>query len=813
MMTLAKAALDGGVNQYSAPTELKDNEWQQTQNMAPAYDKRHGQRQSLTFAREVEPRDIWNADLWIAAPTFGQYYFEWAKNIRPVKMLFTSINEFAMVCVTTQAINIELLDGAGSVYAAVPAGYMLLLSNWGAWGTVALRGRVLGPVSNVSLLQFLDEVYSFSGYDNGSRITPAVVSYGYQMFANDFGTGNATFNPQGAAVVRDRVVYFKGPNVYWSDKNDALVIGDDAESSRGINVGGEEQENITAVAELSTTADGSPVQSVAAVWTKSRMFMLLGEPIESDENPAPENNGGLGSLQINRLNVEAGCVSQSTVTRTPYGTFWAGLDDVWFMPFGQIPIRVGTKIRPVLRDQPVGLQWKLHAEYSDGFYRLAVFAPGQGPNDYSPCQHQWWLDLTDGPPNNADEAVWYGPQVISNTFDNPDSLGGTYTMARDLRATGDGRLYTLQPYLMPGNNATVYGMSLCSFDGVVGRDTSAPTGEPDEWLPSTAIDKGNVFRPVTGKDNFTTPTFICTTAGITGLTEPNWLAPSATGTVTDGTVTWTLRYFDSVGPDEALPGYKADISRLSDEVEMSLLSKEFDFGDPMTDKLLDGAELGFYAGDNTRVTYTSHPDQETNSRVLYPTRFGNINQLGAFRGENRWDSRLLTTPYGTRFNAKTAALSLTQDAGYVIKTGFNDTFTLTNGTSVPFVATIAAGYYATIADVITAILAALNAYSVSISSTATFVNTYADDGDVFRRALIGWLAADSGGPMVLRADPTERLAQIIGFSASLQGSAPDNSANPTQYLFGAVSPRRTLCPELQLSGINLRAAAFGRRPL
>lgn len=59
----------------------------------------------------------------------------------------------------------------------------------------------------------------------------------------------------------------------------------------------------------------------------------------------------------------------------------------------------------------------------------------------------------------------------------------------------------------------------------------------DIWVKETAYAEDDVVRP-TSLSAFTGYTYICTTAGTSGATEPTW-PTTEDGTVADGTVTWT----------------------------------------------------------------------------------------------------------------------------------------------------------------------------------------------------------------------------------------------------------------------------------
>mgnify|MGYP001612209174 CR=1 FL=1 len=845
MISRLNVPLGGGVNTFDDSVALPDGQWQRLRNIAPRKPGILGQRPSLSFVREIEP-SWWHWDARTLAGSLGvasavAAYWTWAKALRPVRFLFDpNHGDITMIALTVEALSVEAQTAVGtSANITVPEGTYLLITLPGVitddGSAPRLRVGILGPAGQApSLFVFNGVTYAFGGGNNGMSVSagldPSIPAITFAYSPNDFGAGNTDFKPDGACVVRDRVVYFSGPNLYFSDRNEPLTVGYtgtldaagniepstanpvagtnfSARDTRGIFLGGEELENITAVAEVNTTADGSPVQSAVMAFTSTHAYMLLGEPLETTQ-------GGdvLGSLQINRLNVQAGCVSQATITRTPYGTLWAGRDDVWFMPFGSLPVRVGTAVRQYLLDQPEGLRWKLHAEYDDGFYKLALFAPGQGPNINDPCGMQLWLDLRNGGPKDASQAQWFGPQLLVQT-DAPTVAGGsggpagTWCFARNTKAGGDGRLYALQRFFINSPDlGLVNGMSLCSLDTYEGYDTSSPQGFVSEpWQAAYGYGQGDTFTPEPKADAapYAAPVWVCTTAGTShAATEPSWLAATATGTITDGTVVWHLRYWDGSYPMSA---YTPRLYGRANQIEWSLLSKEFTLGDTMTEKLLDGAELSYYANDRTQLTHNSHPEQDSRSRVLGLASGQSDNLLDFTRGQRVWQRKLLTPSPTSRFAALSATWECAQDAGIVITTGVNDTmkFSVSEGAVA---VTIAAGYYASLAAVATAVKAAAAVEGLVL------VDSLNADGADTTRPLFGFKSATFDLSVWTHAGITTqpyKLARLFGYHPNQTQYA---TALAGAYAFGYESPAYAKAPDMLISGINLRYRVFGRRP-
>lgn len=188
--------------------------------------------------------------------------------------------------------------------------------------------------------------------------------------------------------------------------------------SRAFRVGAMgDDDRIVAMKEIMLTAIGSTPSKGLLVLREKSVYLFTGEPNQTTDNQTTFPL--IGNLVMSRVAFDCGCSSAETVVTTPYGLFWAGPDDVWFFAYGQVPLRVGSYIRPVLQRTPASLRYRWHAAYWNGTYRLAVDSDGISLGDDSPCGEQWWLDLRNGPPQGAPEvephenAEWWGPQVYN----------------------------------------------------------------------------------------------------------------------------------------------------------------------------------------------------------------------------------------------------------------------------------------------------------------------------------------------------------------------------------------------------------------
>lgn len=814
MIQAVPLPLTRGVNLKDDPTELKEGQWQALTNVVPKPSGKYGRRPALLAVEDLAP-SWWHWDARTLTGSLGTAsavagYWKWAQYLRPVKFIFDPhYGYISMVAITTASIAVmDQTDNITWVQRTVPAGTFLLITLPGIMaddgsGNPMLWCAVLGTGSRApSLFSLNDRTYAFGGSNAGryvsfpgSGTTPVDFSY----WAPDFGATNSGFMPEGACVVRDRVVYFIGSNVYWSDKNAPLTVGADALATRGINLGGEVQEPITAIAEISLSETGSPVQSACAVWTKNNMYLLLGEPGESDAGTAEEI---LGSLQINKLNVRAGCISQSSITRTAHGVYWVGADDVWFMPTGSTPVRIGTNLRPLLLAQPPGVQWKIYTAYANGSLRLGLFSEGTGPNIFSPCDTQYWLDLRSDPPSSPEQAAWFGPQRFANV-DCPDSgYAGVYCVAANDVANGDNQLYALQSYLLSANGlgSDVYGMTICGLDSYADQDVTAPYYSYAPWDDAYAYNVGDIVvpQPQTGA-SFKAPIWICSVAGTSGGSEPNWATNAAS--LTDNTVTWVPRYWDGTNVLAARATNQALSAQGNPAIAMALTSREVT-GDTAVEKLLDGAEFVFWSPQALQVTYNSNPDQDERSRQLYPTFIGTANTTGSWGGMRNWQRKLLTPSPTRRFAALSATWNMAQDAGYVITVDVNDTLVFDYG-GLQYTATITAGYYETIIDLVSAVIEAMG----TAASTTNLRSSYEADGG-YGRQLLG-IQTKNGASLTIYT--TSRLAQLLGYNPSQNAGA--GYVTSTGFVYSLTSPFKQLAPPVEIGSITLRLTQFGRRPV
>jgi hypothetical protein len=173
-------------------------------------------------------------------------------------------------------------------------------------------------------------------------------------------------------------------------------------------VGVADDQRIVATKEIAVVGGSDMVEPYWLVLKQRSMWMVQGEPPTSVLN---------GTLRVTPINKDEGCISKETVVDTPHGTVWCSGKNVWLMPSGQQPVKVGDDIAPLLASHYGAAVYAWHAVYKDGFYKLTIprVAPGQGDTgeDYGEAYltaptEQWWLDMREYP----ERMTWWGPMDL-----------------------------------------------------------------------------------------------------------------------------------------------------------------------------------------------------------------------------------------------------------------------------------------------------------------------------------------------------------------------------------------------------------------
>ena len=398
----------------------------------------------------------------------------------------------------------------------------------------------------------------------------------------------------------------------------------------GINriINSHDNDELTCVREVLLTGTGTPSQTVLLCLKRYSAYFVEGVwPQSTTLNP------DYSQLQVQRLSASAGCASHQTFAVTKYGVIWAGTDDVWFMPYGSRPFPVGRKIRERLKKTPTNLQFAWHAEYHNDIYRLAIYGDGVqntegsrgGVNGYDACDEQWWLDFRNGPPQNWQEARWFGPQVYDSTqapYQLPSmstqlrqltsSQLGTYVLAKDATVDRD-NLFTVA--LGTAETSVYDGPTLCQLDDTNGGSDSCGWGAViPEWRPATAYAVGDrILMPDFGAPFVASAagfqTWQCTTAGTSSASFAYGTFPAfsaASSPLTDNSVVWTLVVAEVIS--------QADMQDYNC-APANLITGQISGGDLMTDKMYQGVEVSLTIPAPTTIALTFNGDNGTTGQT------------------------------------------------------------------------------------------------------------------------------------------------------------------------------------------------------
>lgn len=265
------------------------------------------------------------------------------------------------------------------------------------------------------------------------------------------GSGNSNWAPRVALVSRRRFWFWNlgenhGNRMVVSEDSDPTTVGDDTltVSGRAFVVGDDGSGEGMALVEVMQTSVGSPAAAAVLALCQYNAFLITGEPATIASGYTGQDI--LGNLSVAKLPFNCGCASKETVAQTPYGTLWAGYDDVWLFQSGQVPVAVGTKIRSLLQANPPAESQYWFAGYRNGFYYLALRSADSA--SLTQPDETWILDLREGAPQNWVQARWYGPMKfrtgLDDTYADKLSTSVISNMFVDSRAAAGPKLLALE---------------------------------------------------------------------------------------------------------------------------------------------------------------------------------------------------------------------------------------------------------------------------------------------------------------------------------------------------------------------------------
>lgn len=425
---------------------------------------------------------------------------------------------------------------------------------------------------------------------------------------------------------------------------------------------GDDEEELVASRELSLMQLGAMNQSCNVFFKDRSIWVMTGEPLSTVDVGAVK-----GDAVFIKQPLADGCASAETIAETPWGPIWAGHEDVYFMPNGGgAPIPIGRRIAKQLANTPPDMQWRWHAVYHKGWYRLFIMAINQRQDAPLLMEECWCLDLRYGPPQDWTQARWFGPQVyqpIGAPNGHADDIyRGVGPTAVDLRAGVKPELFSIQPGMDGGpGDADVYAWVMCGLDGEETRDWSCPFG------PLQTRAAGSAETVELGELRIMADTswpygrfFKCVGAGTSDTGELDMGGLDAQGeSFNDGGVSWqfqgkvavprTWNRMDTNDGEDAFPTNRGN------EILFGIRGMEFGAEQENRMVQLRGLEIGATRADDETFVVTATKDGLHEGATLR-YRYG----VGNFR--------LAQTALGERINDPIAPFTIWVDSptGYAI---------------------------------------------------------------------------------------------------------------------------------------------------
>lgn len=444
---------NGGVNLLEDPQQIEENELVRAKNLMPVgLNGMLQKRKTTAFLSSA----VSNADLDL--PKFVPIGIHAGILTLPDTYNYSDV-------VATAAVGAERTIGL--VWRSADTDPLLTDSNLVYWRRGPPTQLVVSTFYNGSIYWFTrDRIPSPASFANGfeSMIRLRAVGIGSAAATISMdpllGTNNGnTVKPAGGTPYRNRMVYWDLAAGYedyllFSDDNKLLTVGNDVLAANGrafyLNTRGEGR--LVSCSQIMLSDIGSVPASALLCLKEYAGYLVTGEPNQSTDPVPAAPKTIFSDMATTRFNVNLSCISHHTVVHTPHGVIWCGFDDVWLLQTGQLPRRVGGKLRRLLYNQPAKFRWKLHAVFLDGFYRLAMFDEGSAGSWDGPCEVIYALDLRKGPPQESTDARWFGPQeYLIPQEPNVAPPPGTYCMTIDMRSAAAPKVLLAHPAKIGAN--------------------------------------------------------------------------------------------------------------------------------------------------------------------------------------------------------------------------------------------------------------------------------------------------------------------------------------------------------------------------
>lgn len=593
-------------------------------------------------------------------------------------------------------------------------------------------------------------------------------------------------------------------------------------------VGTADEGPITAIVEAAVTDGGSAETNVVIVWKRNNYYVISGEPAQSTDTPASAPDWRLGTLRVSRPQEQCGCVSNRTVSVSQGGVFWLGPDDVWFMPFGSQPIAVGTKIRPAIAQVALAREQWMYGVYIDGTYRVSADASGQAvtqdaqPEFLAAPAEEWWLDCRTpesdddkGFPRNAGEARWWGPQKYQPIVPSVSIPVGPLPVYYRASTLEDGSIVqeSVGSTVWPSDTSNNFAELIALHQVTAGQsyDATLPVYEAQPWRENTTYEEGNIVVPTEALvGGALTPSadilleffrvYVCAQGGVSSGADPFTVAGP---TVVDGTCLWYVR--NSALGTERISAYCPKGRCIP--IHPVLITKEYDFGDDVVNKLIQGLEVVHSNESALSINVTSIIDREAISLVMTLPSTVSISPLAselvtgnvAGQGQRRFQLDYLPLDNGgvRRIVGRTVQLTLSMPPYGVLIDAGNDRFNILVG-AVNYLVTIPQMLYPSMLEVIAAIQVALNALGLSAISVNFTDFGFVTFFDSLARTMVLGPAPDA----------EDKLFELLGFDISFTHVAVIGGFS---VLTGTHSVFLTRHPVISLKSINARIRPFTRR--
>lgn len=691
-------------------------------------------------------------------------------NYLPLNFFFPKFHPGGMILLsydtTTRLMYLSAGDvnvagwGAGVTLPEAPPFYRPQMMEFG--------GKVLIALGTVDAAGI--GVYEVSDVDGLLTISASPITF--------LDSDGNSLSPRALAAYQGRVVYMN-----FGPKYNDLVVFADADLPYKINSGDIDTDaglitsrtiivdtdphtlrvrqmagdSIIGASDMVVSPEGSPDEEALLLLGGHTAIVMPGTPLETDQIPnASAGETYAGTLAPKRVNFPCGCVSPDTIVRTPMGIIWATWDDVWAIDVGGIPHRIGTKLRPALSaGQPLCRYW-WHAAYHHG----------TGSYRLAIVSGEQFPDTSSGLIVEACRDQWW----VDLRFGIPPDATTAHWFGP--------QQYRMQQV---AQNAP-------AFPGTFYMRTEEREGAPARSL---AVHVMNDY-----------PTFAGTRIPV------------------------VVELDRTTGYDLAVViGTAADHSEIlanemnANEISYEIITKEYSFDSPMSDKIFERAEMMLWSSDvleqRMEVIVDGGRDTDTQAVQLDQTGFvAGVDLLGS-RLTHEYQMIAMNPDGDKRMTGKILQFRFYDVAGVPVpENGINSGVMMADllGDAIITAIPIPPGFYASTNAFIFALITAMNA--ALIFTREGFIFTYGTNGSNIFRITETFYHGEWAWTMDLGDNPpsedirrSKKVAGLLGFPTDLN---LDDVG--TGIIAATLATPIVVSPQVEIAGIVIRAYHFNRRP-